>query len=63
MTGHRSNSDQVTGTYPDVTPGNSLDLFPALGVPSPELARRLVRMLNLPAVVERRIASQRSDAA
>jgi hypothetical protein len=62
MTGHRSNSDQVTGTYPDVTPGDSLDLFPALGVPSPELARRLVRMLNLPAVVERRI-SQRSDAA
>ncbi|WP_156080790.1 hypothetical protein [Microbispora rosea] len=65
MTGHGSNGEQVTGSYPEVAPdanGDSLDLFPMLGVPSPDLARRLVRMLNLPAVIERRI-SQRSDAA
>lgn len=59
MTGHKGNGDPVTGHYPD----KSLDLFPALGVPSPELARRLVRMLNLPAVVERRLTTERSDAA
>jgi hypothetical protein len=52
-----SNSDRVTEVSP------SLDLFDALGVPSPELARRLVRMLNLPAVVQQRLAAERSDAA
>lgn len=40
----------------------ALDLFPVLGVPSPELARRIVRMLNLPAVVEQRLAAERMSA-
>lgn len=35
----------------------SLDLIDAIGVPSPELARRIVRLLNLPAVVERRLTA------
>jgi hypothetical protein len=51
MIGHDPNGDR------------GLDLFDALGVPSPELARRIVRMLNLPAVVQQRLATERSDAA
>lgn len=54
-----SNPDLATKASPSVT---DLDLFSVLGAPSPELARRLVRMLNLPAVVENRLTTERMSA-
>ncbi len=38
----------------------SLDLIDTVGVPDADLARRLVRLLNLPAVIERRLADEQA---